>query len=281
MTAAKQNKTIKEVATSSPIFTNWEERRLIIPSSQNIIARRTTEDYVRPELTQCFWLTEEHEKKAEESLRRLMQREAKKTPKPTPATARGNAKSRGVTKEPTKITKKPRPKIYHVRNEDKTYLVLFSELSEQSIRSGDFPKRAFKEPKKWVHLFHQTAGYACHHHYMEARFLAPTKKIGALMEELKEAYNDSCITNPTLETANEYEAVLKKYGLSANRTAFDLEEGFYPIDIEYLPKVTGEKFPKNLMDLCKEIPKEGKTARRLGLFGWRHFGLAILGPNCD
>jgi hypothetical protein len=222
---------------------------------EKFVQRRTKEDYTNPKLTKCFWMTEEYKKKNDAAVKKLL----------------------GNKKKPTRVPKKT-PPFYYINDDTKPYLVLFCKISE------DFPtlydNNKLKNPEKWIKIFHQTAGYACHHHFMDALFLNPTKKGQALMDELVEKYNDSCISNPTLETANEYEAILKKFGFSANRTAFELEEGFYPIDIEFLNKLSLDKFPKNLQELC--VPRDTTDKKALKRWiPWRHFELAILGPNCD
>jgi hypothetical protein len=145
------------------------------------------------------------------------------------------------------------------------------------------PSPNFKTPSKWKLLFHQTAGYACHHRYLHARFLEPLPKIKKLGEELLRKYNDSLISQPiSLSTANEYNSLLAKYGLAADRSYVDLEEGFYPIDVECLPKVTGEKLQEDLRkQLIKPLPKSKKKSIADIFSNWVEFRLAILGPNCD
>jgi hypothetical protein len=87
--------------------------------------------------------------------------------------------------------------------------------------------------------------------------------------------------------AIEYQKLLKKYKLDANYDYSFLEEGFYPIDIDCIDKVTSEKLPKDLQTLIKPIEKEKiskKTkdpSKAWSFLNRVNFYLAVLGPNCD
>ena len=101
----------------------------------------------------------------------------------------------------------------------------------------------------------------------------------ALMEEISKNYYESCLWAPaSLHDAIEYETRLITNGLTANRTHHDLQEGFYPIDIECLKKVTSDNLPEDLADLVK--PQKGKKGRWARLWA-PHMSLAILTENCD
>jgi len=164
------------------------------------------------------------------------------------------------------------------------HLVLYTNAHPSDQRPwGPSATPRFKTPSAWKSLFHQTAGYACHHKYLHARFLLPSPKIIKLGRELLRKYNGSLVSQPvSLKDANEYNSLLGKYDLNANRSYVNLEEGFYPIDIECLPKVTTEKFSKDLRtELLKPLPKY-KSRKISEIFAnWVDFELAILGPNCD
>lgn len=180
---------------------------------------------------------------------------------------------------------KEKDPFFHFDSND-AFLVLYtmahkSYLEDPHGERGGLEKIPnFTNPKEWVSIMHQTAGYACHSYYLHARFLKPKRSIQeALFPELLKKYNDSCISRvPTLETAVGYQEILKKHGLSANRSYEFLEEGFYPIDIDYLKRVTSEKLPSDLQELVKKPKKKEKL---WSFLNYVHFGLAILGPNCD
>jgi hypothetical protein len=171
-------------------------------------------------------------------------------------------------------------------NSERPYLVLYT-MAHKNWRAdlhgenGDFESMPnFKDKKNWVSIMHQTAGYACHSYYLHAQFIPPKLNIKeGLYYELLEKYNDSCISRtPPLKTAVEYENLLKKYNLTSNDSYHYLEEGFYPIDIDCLKKVTNQKFPEDLQNLIVK-PREKK--KLWSLLDYAQFGLAILGPNCD
>jgi hypothetical protein len=183
-------------------------------------------------------------------------------------------------------------KFYYLQSEH-PYLALYVHAnpypqndphSEYFTFRGGRPK--FKDPASWHNIMHQTAGYACHHYYIYAKFLKPRKEIEPLLFELLKKYNDSCISrNTSLSTAVEYQRLLKKYDLDCNVDYIYLEEGFYPIDIDCLEKATSEKFPKDLQKLIaepKSSAKKGKTSKPTWSFlNTVNFYLAVLGPNCD
>jgi hypothetical protein len=162
------------------------------------------------------------------------------------------------------------------------YLVLYT-FADRSFPPGHFPTPSkpprFREPTKWVNIFHQTAGYACHHLHLFARFLKPRRKVAPLLRTLASKYEDSLLSPVVpLTAAIEYNGLLASYGLGANHDYTLLQEAFYPIDIDFLGKVTAEKFPADLQELIVPAPKHRR--------GWsfldrKTFGLAVLGPNCD
>lgn len=165
------------------------------------------------------------------------------------------------------------------------HLVLYAPAHTGECGSWDpsSPPPKFKTPSRWKPLLHQTAGYACHHRYMYARFLMPSLKIKKLGKMLLSKYSGSLLAQPvSLREANEYNNLLAEFGLSADRSFVRLEEGFYPIDIECLPKVTREKFSNDLRrQLVRPLPKYNKRKLSDVLSNWVEFELAILGPNCD
>jgi len=168
-------------------------------------------------------------------------------------------------------------------DDGESYLVLYSFADRTFLSpvdsSAPTPPPRFQDPSSWVNIFHQTAGYACHHVHIYARFLKPRKKILPLLKDLREKYDESLLSNPVpLSAALEYQSLLSRYGLGANRDYIHLQEGFYPIDIDFLKKVTAEKFPSDLQEL---VAKKKKSRSRWSFLDRRTFGLAVLGPNCD
>jgi hypothetical protein len=178
-----------------------------------------------------------------------------------------------------------KPQRWFHYDDEQPYLVLYTFSDRQappldkSRPMSRPPRPAFVDPSSWVDLFHQTAGFACHHLNIHARFLKPRKKILPLLEELSANYLESLLSPPvSFDDAQEYQNILARYGLSANRDYIYLQEGFYPIDIEFIKKVTAEEFPADLQDL---IVKKKHPRNRWSFLERRTFGLAVLGPNCD
>lgn len=166
------------------------------------------------------------------------------------------------------------------------HLVLYVDANQVGDTYPSEPFQSpprFKNPSQWKLLFHQTAGYACHHRYLYTKFLNPLPIIEKLGKRLLSKYNASLITKPpSLSTAMEYNAILETHGVSANRSYTGLEEGFYPVDIKCLPKVTKEKFSRDLSkELIKTLPEYKKRSAMDVFSNWVDFELAILGPNCD
>lgn len=156
-------------------------------------------------------------------------------------------------------------------------LVLGIEVDPTSEYSKDYK---FKPGRKWIKLAHQTAGHACNQHYLICTVLQP-KSVEVLqkMQQLANQWEDSqagCWTN-SLETVLAYRASLKNLlGVDCNFCHKKFEGGIYPIDTEFLEKLTDEKFPKDLDDL---IEWDSGWERGLGCIG--RWGLFVLGPNSD
>ena len=161
--------------------------------------------------------------------------------------------------------------VWYIKDGEDASLVLYPK----KLRKGE----KMVDKTRWVNLFHQTAGYACHHLYFQALFLDPKKEILPLMKILNEEWEESCISAPPcLQTAIKYEKVLSEYGLSANYSYSGLQEGFYPIDMECLSKVTTSVDPLKLEELIRR-PRRKKPSMLDSLP--HQWGLAILGQNCD
>jgi hypothetical protein len=166
-------------------------------------------------------------------------------------------------------------------NTPQLVLYTFAHTVETGDSSHPLPAQTrpnFKTPKKWIDLFHQTAGYACHHVYLHARFLNPLPSIQKLMSRLASEYYESCLAAGSCRLSElvKYEKILHKYGLTANDTYRYLAEGFYPIDGSCLNKVTNERFPKDLQKLFTPAP-----LRHWLDWSYQSFNIAILTENCD
>lgn len=160
-------------------------------------------------------------------------------------------------------------------------LVLAIPVLDWAFKEGDYKAYRFAPGRQWIKLAHQTAGLACHQHYMHATILTPKSvAVAQGMNELAAKWEDSqvgCFGGPTIDGLLDYRADLKRlFGADCNHSHRDFEEAIYPIDIEDLPKLTDEPMPKNRDDLI--VWKDG-WQRAMGCIN--RFRLYILGPNSD
>jgi hypothetical protein len=139
-----------------------------------------------------------------------------------------------------------------------------------------------KSDRNWVKIAHQTAGLACHQHWMIGTFLKP-KSVELLqnMQKLSDKWLDSNagVFGLSLAEANEYDGDLKYlFGVGCNRSWKDMEEAFYPIDCtpENIAAMTDEVLPNDLDEL---IEWGSGWERAIGCVNrWRLF---VLGLNSD
>ena len=139
-----------------------------------------------------------------------------------------------------------------------------------------------KEPDDWHLIFHQTAAHACHHHYLQVKYLDPTKLGYKLMIELDNKYELSCAgqMGVSLNELNEYNNTLNNYKLTCNTSYSAFEEAIYPIDItkESLALLTDTVLPEDLNDFI-DFGDAGGFTRMCGIFN--RWNLFVLGHNCD
>jgi hypothetical protein len=139
----------------------------------------------------------------------------------------------------------------------------------------------FKDKGKFQAIAHQTAGHACHQHYMLGRILQPRLKTLKAMNKINKYwfYSDCGAGTPSLDEVNEYRRQLKELlDVDCNYSYPDFEEGIYPIDfsIQTIRKLCSDKLPDRLES---QIHFKSKTEKILGsIINWN---LCILGDNCD
>jgi hypothetical protein len=136
--------------------------------------------------------------------------------------------------------------------------------------------------RQWRYIAHQTAGHACHQHYMKAIILKPKKQVMVAMKEIDKHWLDSdagMVGYPTLDELLKYRKQLKNLlDVDCNISYDKFEEGIYPIDCtgENLKKLCTDKLPKSLDDLVKFRAKIDWLFCCIG-----RWNLYILGNNCD
>jgi hypothetical protein len=139
----------------------------------------------------------------------------------------------------------------------------------------------YKFKEEFKPIAHQTAGIACHQHYMYGTLLKPKKEALESMVKMSDHWLDSnsgafCCS---LDEILEYRKQLQDwFGLDCNISYANFEEGIYPIDCsaKALATLQTENFPEELDDL---IEWEDDFDRVCGsVHRWSIF---ILGENCD
>jgi len=170
-------------------------------------------------------------------------------------------------------------RVSYIRDGD-TALVLYLSVPGLASKEGKIALPKMVEPKNWHLIYHQTSGYLCAHEGIYAMFLKPRAKVVPLIQELSDHFLESCISAPpSLTSAKEYEQFLARYGVGCEHSYIELQEAFYPVDVEFVRKMTSTPLPKDLDDLI--VPSKADKGV-LSLFSWRqHWKLAILGENCD
>lgn len=138
----------------------------------------------------------------------------------------------------------------------------------------------FKPGRAWLKLAHQTAGHACHQHYLYATLLQPkTVEIAQRMNILACRWHDSQVGvfGARLDTVITYRSDLQKlFEADCNDCHTKFEEGYLPIDIDYIGKLAADQLPKDLDDL---IDFASGWERGMGCVG--RFGLYCLAENSD
>ena len=156
-------------------------------------------------------------------------------------------------------------------------LILAIEVSPRSEYARSYQ---FKIGRDWIRLAHQTAGPARHQRYLYASRLTP-KSVDIVqgMNSLsrKWGHSHAGCGGVSLDRAVEYQNDLKKlFKAGCNVSHHGFEEGFYPIDIEYLPDLAADKMPDKLEDL---VQWSSAFERAAGCVN--RFKLVILGSNSD
>lgn len=143
--------------------------------------------------------------------------------------------------------------------------------------------RNHKFPPEFEFIDHQTGGIACHHPGLLGRALPVAHTTRIAMEALHSRwYGSNCgaLFGANLKEIIKYESdIYELLGVSCNNSFNDLEEGYYPIDIEEAQKLTTEKLPEDLDDWIEWTGPENSIFKNLGAIG--RWSLRIYGENSD
>ncbi|MGG6284026.1 hypothetical protein ACQ4M3_20795 [Leptolyngbya sp. AN03gr2] len=165
-------------------------------------------------------------------------------------------------------------------------LVLAIEVNPQIITNAPSFKSnrewfPFNFGREWLAIRHQTGGIAVHEHYLFASKLRTTQRIFDNMKALSDYYwasNIGTAGEPTLNSLIKYRQQLKEVlGVDCNQSYADFQEGYYPIDLEFISKLTTETLPNNLEDLLERSTTKRQHWEQ---FAWQ-WKLLILTENSD
>ncbi len=159
-------------------------------------------------------------------------------------------------------------------------LILGIEV-DRSRLTGEQLDYKFKPGRQWHKIAHQTAGHACAQHYIVGTLLKPKtpqiqKGIAALNDKWLDS--DAGVFGVSLEEVLTYRQDLKTlFGADCNQSYSKFEEGFYPLDLEFLPKLAADSLDVEKLDDMVEWPSG--FARMCGMVG--RWSLLIAGENGD
>lgn len=167
-----------------------------------------------------------------------------------------------------------------IEGETMPILVLGMKCHEWEIEKGK-TKYNFNDGRKWRKIEHQTAGNACHHHYILGTIIEPKSNVFKNMVELSGKWiGTNCgVFGVSLNTVLEYREDLKNlFDVDCNGCYDNFEEAIYPIDCtrENLKNMTDTVFPEDLNNL---ISWEDELSKFCGCVG--RWNLWILGANSD
>ena len=135
--------------------------------------------------------------------------------------------------------------------------------------------------REWKKIAHQTAGNACHSHYIIGTILEPKPELKSKIQILNDCWLDSnCgVFGVALDDVLKYRAQLRDlFGVDCNLCFDKFEEAIYPIDCQtnFINSMTNEELPEDL-DTFIEFKKPAD--KMIGCINrWDFF---ILGQNCD
>lgn len=137
----------------------------------------------------------------------------------------------------------------------------------------------FKGSNEFLNISHQCGGSSCNQLYLQGMVLEPRRNLRIGIEIMEQTWLNSQLTRycTPLNKILQYRDFIKTYfGVDCNNSYVDFQEGVYPIDIEFLSKLTSQKLPKDLNQLI-----EFKSELHIWMGSIRRWNLWILGSNSD
>jgi len=135
--------------------------------------------------------------------------------------------------------------------------------------------------RDWKKIAHQTAGNACHSHYIVGTILEPKPELKTKIDMLNKCWLDSnCgVFGVSLDEILKYREQLRDlFGVDCNSSYDHFEEALYPIDCNRnsIEAMTNEELPEELDDF---IDFKSPADKMIGCIN--RWSLFILGENCD
>jgi hypothetical protein len=136
----------------------------------------------------------------------------------------------------------------------------------------------FKPEYNFKPYEHISSGYTCSTHKLFIKILNPTPNAQKLIEFLNKEYYHSCFIEEhvPLDEIIKYQLHLKLFDLDCVGSYINFQEAMYPIDCEYIHKLTTDDLPENLDDM---VNWEKPINQMCGMVGrWK---LYVLTENSD
>lgn len=188
----------------------------------------------------------------------------------------------------TKKTSRPAIKNLKIEDFQASYqpgltfprLMLAIELDGRALSEGDMRDYDFRPGRQWLKIEHQTAGHRCNQRYLIATPLTPknTEVMGGIFALSTKWFGSQagCFENP-LDLLIDYRADLRRlFKADCNHVHSKLDEGLYPIDIEFLSALAADVLPKDLDEL---INFQTGWERACGFMG--RWNLFVVATNSD
>jgi len=155
-------------------------------------------------------------------------------------------------------------------------LALYVELESRQLE--DTLDYRFKPGRVWHKLAHTTGGHACNERYLIVTPLSPkSPDIEREINLFAANWFDSQIQRGSpLDGVLDYRTNLKAcLSADCNNSYESLEEGLWPIDIQFLSQLTSDNLPSDLDELVEWENGYHRAA------GGRRWALALLAKNSD
>ena len=139
----------------------------------------------------------------------------------------------------------------------------------------------FTSDRIFISIQHQTAGHACHQHYMSGTILTPKPSVQTAINTICDSWLDSDVGcfGVTFNNLTKYrQQLVDLLEVDCQWSYPQFEEAIYPVDCckEYLDKLCEDKLPDELDDLIVWKSDWDKVCGSIN-----RWNLYLMGENCD